>query len=373
MNIIFYSYFIIYSVILATVISDDRAKVPQILGLFVPFIYLVLVGTRNPLLVPDTESYIYLFSTLDISNVFDPFYYYVSSIGPGFIVLSKVIKLFAGSSSVIFLTTLAAISIIMVSIFGNRIAHKASEFSLCLMTKNELRKMEYWDSILIMILYISYFGFLYNAIVLRQGIALTLIVLGTYFLLAGRFALPVILLLISIQMHQSAYFGIIIYLIILSKMNFNIRTYRFIYAVSIVIYLTGFGKYIAPELIGWIQQQGMFIFYDSHIDNALFSGVVSLRGLFFYLLGFIFLLKKKNNQNFYYYLNIYIVGLLFYAFFASMDWISRVTDYFLIFSFVLVYFELKELRARFWRILLMNFVIICQSVLVYRILMRIGV
>jgi len=366
--------FILYCLAIAIFISA-RVKVPQILGLLVPVVYLTLVGTRDPLLVPDTESYLDFFLTLDIENIFDftPNANAVVSFKPGFIILSKVINLFSGASSIVFLLAIAAINVIILLVFGRKIAGQANEISLYEMTREKLRKMEYWDSLLILILYISYYGFLYNAIVLRQGIAMSLILLGTPFLLARRFVLPAILLLLSFTMHSSSYIGIIIYLIILSKANFNIEIYRFVYGVSLVIYLTRLGNIIAPKLIGLIEQYGMFFVYESHIERAGFTGLISLRNLFFYLLGLIFLLKEKRNPYFYFYLNVYLTGLFLLAVFSGIDWISRATDYFIIFSFVLVYYEIKELKNGSLRIMLANFVLICQAVLVYRILTRIGV
>ena len=109
------------------------------------------------------------------------------------------------------------------------------------------------------------------------------------------------------------------------------------------IYFT-FKSYVVSILLGGIISVfGMFdgtdlAKYSYYLDELYkLTYAIPYRGVFYFVIGWFFIHYKTNNILYYKALNVYLVGLLGTALFYSIEQISRITDYFLIYSIFLLY------------------------------------
>ena len=78
--------------------------------------------------------------------------------------------------------------------------------------------------------------------------------------------------------------------------------------------------------------------YSYYLDELYkLTYAIPYRGVFYFVIGWFFIHYKTNNILYYKALNVYLVGLLGTALFYSIEQISRITDYFLIYSIFLLY------------------------------------
>ncbi len=80
-------------------------------------------------------------------------------------------------------------------------------------------------------------------------------------------------------------------------------------------------------------------------------------------------IRKERSVVYAKYLNVYLLGVVIFSLFRSVLLVERVTDYFLLFSFVLFFiFLLKQRNHKFW--LYYVPLVLVQMVFVLRILNR---
>ena len=98
---------------------------------------------------------------------------------------------------------------------------------------------------------------------------------------------------------------------------------------------------------------------------------VAFKYLFHWSMSLVLILDIRKERSVVYakYLNVYLLGVVIFSLFRSVLLVERVTDYFLLFSFVLFFiFLLKQRNHKFW--LYYVPLVLVQMVFVLRILNR---
>lgn len=317
--------------------ASYRAKTFQLIGLgFVAYIVMLVVFRSDA--VPDTDNYIEFF-TIQSSDFlhFDLYPEY------GFQLLMKICKLFSDDYSMFFL---------MVALFNT--LHLALILRCHPKLTNESGDRNF---LLFFVLYFAFFGYYYNAIVLRSGIAMMFVVSATlYACLEDKtkkdLALMILCQVLALLFHVSSAIGIPI-LVYLAYQN-NERKYTrnlLILILSAFVYFTNIGSFVALGLVDSVLSrvalfnEGLsFSRFEIYLDGSESSGV-AFKYIFFLLSAF--LLNRMNIDNMYYrkILHIYIIGIFIFSFFRSVLIIERITDFFTIFSFVLYYILISNLKC----------------------------
>ena len=87
--------------------------------------------------------------------------------------------------------------------------------------------------------------------------------------------------------------------------------------------------------------------YEGNVTQEIEG--VSMKFMFFWIMSFFLIFYSINSKIYFKYLNVYLIGLLIFGLFRSILLIERVTDYFLLFSFVCFYlFLIMQKPLKFW-------------------------
>jgi hypothetical protein len=380
MNIWLVSIFFVYAVLIVELSRKSRF-LWGVLGIAIPFI--ILIATRSNL-VPDTQNYIDLYKGLFLSNFTEKVGVYEMA----WLILSRCIKFFAGNNYVIFFGVLTTINIIIIAFAARRLVRQS----------NEIVRNQYFFIALFTILYMAFFGLYYNAIVLRAGIALSLLVLATTYCVQAKkkkidYLIIVFLIFISGNMHitTTVLGGVVICLLFFTK-QYSVKRYYLLWGIIGMVYFGNlFGGWISDIFnrgdISSILSIGLFQedftkkmdYYaqDALIHRLAFDArpTISLKFVFYWLSCLLFFYKIKHSPLLIAakYLNVYMFGLFIFAFSRNILLIERVTDYFLLFSTCLFSFYLSDKKAYIHTInyyLVLFAVIFIQMIFALRIINR---
>ena len=152
----------------------------------------------------------------------------------------------------------------------------------------------------------------------------------------------------------------------------SIKTYIWIFAVSGIVYFSNLTSRLGSSVFGFISSLNNLTVLSTKLggyegDSSMFiSEGISMKFVFFWMMSFVLIRNVSSSKIYYKYLHVYLAGLAVFAVFRSVLLVERVTDYFLLFSFVLFYlFIIKQNSFKFWAY---NFIIIIlQLVFVLRI------
>jgi len=335
---------------------------------YIIFVFAYIVATRS-IMVPDTDAYLSYFNIED-TNLKE--YSNIVTFEYGYRFITKVLKYLLNESTLYF-GAICILNMVLMKYGGRRLVN-----SYNVSTTEEKSNKIIYISPLFLILYISFFGIYLNAIVLRVGLAFSLIFLAATFALnysIGRIIKLAIIFLIctaAYLIHSTAIFGAIIMILLIfsnqKKKEFYISSLIIIFLIYL-FNLSGPLGVIMYNLISSTQSDIAFFNkvggYDSGYGTFEADGF-SLKFLFFWMMSFILSWNKDENQVYYKLLNILIIGVFLHAIFRSVVLIERITDYFTFYSIPLFYlFLIKKSKISFW-IYLFALVII-QIVFVLRI------
>lgn len=312
-------------------ISWYQKKENRLLLLGACILYVGLISTRS-MAVPDTKEYVEFYNQVEAGNIVS---FVLFSFEPGFQLLGHLVKLVAGNRPIVFLAIIPIINICLVLLTIQKIA-------------NRIIKNVSTNYIAALVLYFAYFGLFYNAIVLRAGIALAILVYSTTILYKSNFKekdwIKILLLFfIALSFHLSAMIGIIVLLINYKSKRLTEKSYLLIWFSIALIFFSGCSSYVVRGLLNIIYTIFSFLsdsdykkyeYYLSELNGVVFQ--IPYKYIFQLFSGLLLLFVKDNIDNIYYkYLNIYLIGLFIGAIFSSIEQISRITDYFLIYLFIL--------------------------------------
>lgn len=204
----------------------------------------------------------------------------------------------------------------------------------CLVVYYALGKIEGANRNVAFAVYICMFGLYYNYIVLRQGLAMSFVLLALVNLDKKK-VLSALYLLLACFCHESVIVVSVVYVTLLFKKRKSDFFYYMLIIIAIVCYLTKAFDYILPYIAKWIlsleilpSQFNKYILYFT--DNELVY-YVSIMQLINYLLLFAYvLLRPKDNKLYDRYLLTMIGGQLLLGMFSLTVVVVRVADYFLL-------------------------------------------
>ena len=309
---------------------------------------------------PDTEAY------RNFYNAFDNHGYSIYDFEYGFTLLSIMCKsIFGGniawlylfSSSICFVITLYACRNI-VSVLTNI---NRGRFLL--------------SSIIV---YISYYGLYYNAIAIRASFSLSLSMLIFSILLKKgisfkNFIAVLALITVSFAFHNSSF----VIFMVLSCLFLPQLTQKQYLIISILI-ISSFYLKLSNLLFNILPLDLLSLSISSndvaygykvtgYINDALQTNAKSNFFILHSVL-LIYLLLNYRKDIPYQLLNIYIVGLLIHSLFSFLPSINRVSDYFIVYSFVLVAWLISKCKFNIVQYFVISVLISANFLAVCRIM-----
>ncbi|MGD6856663.1 EpsG family protein [Bacillus infantis] len=335
MNIYLLVSFIVF-VLIGGSIDLVYKKNSKIFLISICIFFAIIVASRSVNIVPDTLGYLTAYLSLDT------FTFYTSETAPsgfelGFIYLSELIKMFAGPYYFIYFLFITIINLIIIV------------FSLKNIFETNLKYSNIFVAIAI---YISYYGFYYNAIVLRAGIAISIILLAASLALKKKWLVSISLVLLAITFHQSAIIGLVILLILKLKIRFSKKKYFIIWLVIGIVLFSKIGTHFMLDIILYLLNY--FPEYNVYIRTLSFSTTLTSWNIFYYLLGGLFLTYSKKNDRYYNILNVYYIGILLVALVPGMNILYRMLDYFIVFNFILFHMYILDKKLYITKFLLFS-------------------
>ena len=379
MDIVYITLFFSGCLLLSLV--ERQWKIPFAKWIFIiPF--CVLIANRS-VEVPDTEAYLTYYG-LENTSLDD--YGQIENCGfeLGFRVYTKLIKLLVGDEAVWYFAFIALTNLLIIDYSMNRISRLFREeyknnnlFGKDVGGANVLK--ESFFSIMPLTLYVSFFGLYFNAIVLRSGIALSLLVFASSIAIKeGKkwrdYLLLIALLCVAYLFHATAVIGGLIIFVVLVTDQLPPKNYLLAWFSIGFLYFTNLFSWFGNMAFSAVASLNTLPFLALKLSyyegEVVFDiGRVAMKFMFFWAMALVLIIHNRSSKIYYKYLNVYLAGLALWAVFRSVLLIERITDYFLLFSVVLFYLFLsqqKPLKFLVYYIL----IIVMQLIFVLRITNR---
>lgn len=291
--------------------------------------YALLFAARD-FSFPDTEAYYQAFANLNPSNIyFEKFNVY----------LMQIIKIIFGNSFRIYL---------LICVVLNETLILYSMHRICKLLAKE-QDMIWNIAVSALAMYFSYFGFIYNGAIIRQGIAMSFVVLAITFILEKRYIPMMISLFVAYQFHTVALVGIVI-IGILFFSNFTKKIYYAWWGGIFLCWLLN-GSYhfwlIFKNIIVWLNgvlpNLKRVTYYVLDGTTIRMNGRVSYKDILFMLLALYVIIYMEENKVYKRLLTIYLVGVTLMVALNSLVISYRLYDVFLIFGIPLILKDIEKI------------------------------
>ena len=298
----------------------------------------------RPITLPDNEAYVEWYKN---SN------YIVTSFTKGlslnqeigFFYLLKFLRGIFGNNYQFFFITLAIINSVLMY-FGSKSIikntyHNNSIYSI------EGKISGRFIFLPLFILYLSYYGYMYNLVVLRAGIALSLLYFSVSLLLNNKRFYGILFFFISLLFHQTAILGLFVILVSFISTNISKKKYLTILFILLILYIFQISKFMSTidfnSLLGFSNKKNENIFGSYLANESAYGGYSFRTAVFLINTGVIILINSKNFvvRKL---LNIVLFGVTLLVIFGSIQAFERATDFFIIFSFILYYLTLNGMQ-----------------------------
>lgn len=308
-----------------------KTKYYKTIGGFVLLVALIMISYRNESF-PDTSVYINMY----LNGENDAYYYFEV----GNTILFKVIKWIAKNNyhilfAAYFLLSIGCIAYSVKSI----IKYEEIEGSL---PENKTN----WYSFFI--LYMGYVGFLYQGVVMRQGLAMAILFVVFSLGIRKKKISAFLFLLLAISIHKIAILGIII--LIISIYDFHIKkiVYWIWWFIIIGIWISRIGNYILSFITLFASKtasySGITERLNYYLQNLeLQNGFLSFKNIFFLFIGGYMLMMFIDSEVYRKCVSIYFTGLTLTFLINSFILSYRITDMFVMF-FPLAVFLINHKR-----------------------------
>lgn len=330
----------------------------------IAIIFSFVVGLRD-FSVQDTENYAALYwgiTTFDFSSLS------LFSFEPGFQYYTHFLKRITGNNLKGYFFLLSLTNYVLIY------------FSFCNWKNWQMANNKKMNPVLFLILYCSFLGLFYNAIVVRAGLALSVLLLATALLSKPQLNYKNLffigcLFVIALSFHYSSFLGIVACIIYRIGKKVSFKMYIVIWTLLCLIFVLRLSPYVVSILLGSFiyvltifegTDLAKYSFYLNDLYDLTYA--IPYRGVFYFVIGWVFVHYKTENLLYYKALNVYIGGLLGTSLFYSVEQISRITDYFLIYSIFLLYFLLEKYLCKKTGVLLYLCTIIIQFIFFVRII-----
>lgn len=294
-----------------------------------------LVAVRD-LSVPDTIYYYGFYQAITPGDFSTVGYY---SFEIGFQVYTHFLKIISLGSSVLYFFLISMTNLTILYFVAKKISPSGEDCNY----------------LLLLLTYYAFFGFFYNAIVLRAGIAISLVLLAISLCyhqekMDKRAWLQVaVTMLLALSFHYSSVIGLIPLLIFVISRPLRFELYMGIWFVLTLALIAHLSPHIVKMLLSVflsvfsILSDSDFSKYTYYITELYeLNPIVPYRIIFQFFICLLFINVKHVPAQYYKLLNIYMMGLFLAAMFYSIEQLSRVTDYFLVFSAPLMYLRFRN-------------------------------
>lgn len=363
------NFFLIVILLLsAFVLSQNQTKLNGIIALLIVVLMSWIVAIRD-MTVPDTIEYVEWYL-----KDYDIFNFASSPYEKGYTVFSRTIHNLFGDNYQLFFFIFPLLNFILLS--------KASKI-ICNVISSSREGRENTNIVTYnvfsqIVIYFSYYGLYHIAIVLRVGVATTLLMLSLAFLLRNRGKIDIIasllFFLLALSFHTSLLVCLPMYWLVRHNLFFlNSNYYIFLTSIFLIYILSPYlGVIMAPInqlfLIMGNSDYNELAKYDYYQGSSTFvSAGISFKFLYFYFWGWLFVAYKDKNDIWYRMLNIYLIGLLVWAIFRPVLWVERITDYYTFFYVILamIFFAQQRKIVSSMLMLITSFI---QLIFVFRII-----
>lgn len=318
-------------------------KSRKIFTLLIIMLFIFLASYRS-IHIPDTLAYANSYHSLSLSNV-EMSYFEI-----GFTIYSALIKFISGGNLTVYFGIITATNLLLI--------YKG------------LEKINTNKLILPIILYISYYGIYFNFIVLRAGLAFSLLFYAYSIFYENRIK-SVVFFLLACTFHQSAVVGIIGYFIIINSKKFSNNAYFFWFLLIIIMYFLRVDIFFYDNIHLFLENTGFLKtnHFGYYFDNIKFTSGISNKFIFNYILGiFMISVRKYYDVKYQNVLNIYMVGLTIISLFSSFLWIERISDYFIAFSFIILTKAIYTFKDKGVQLLISMIVVFFNLLFIFRIM-----
>lgn len=335
-------------------------KTSKVVYWILTIMFAMICATRGTI-TQDTIPYIDAFNSVSTNFLYKSAQDTPQGFELGYTVLMQISKIIFGNSYKIFFFI-----VVVINYFLLYISYK----KLCKIINDKGKLI-----ITFFCLYTSYFGVYYNAIVLRAGLAISLIIYASVLLLDKKYILVFCMLWLSIKMHDSAILGILPIAILLFKLNFSKISYRVFLTVLLIIHVfqlnISFMYKMLPPITSFVMTHNSMQVFRSYLLNFSITEGISLKLIFFILIGYLFTLFKFDTDEltFKKYVNVYYFGLLIAVLFSGLDVFSRISDFCLVFySIIMVLYLSKSKLSKDKVVIIVSTITICNFILIMKII-----
>lgn len=319
---------IILVIIISYILSITKRRQNKLLVVGLISILTITTATRS-IKVPDTEEYIesFLYNT-------DFFNFDVSQYEKGYTLFMRFFHFLFLDNYALYFALFPLINFFLISKACRILFIKVD----CV--KNNRIFSTQFNIYTILVTYFSFFGLYHNAIVLRAGIATSIVFLSLAYCFKAKskkeYFEAFACMLVAFFFHSSTILCLPMYYIVLRTKSYKKSCYQLVLLVIFIIYI------LSPYLDGLMSplnqlfllignsdysEISKYEFYNSS-STINYSGI-SFKFLFFYTFGWFFTSICENNEVWGRLLSIYILGLFIWAIFRPVLLVERITDFYL--------------------------------------------
>ncbi len=335
----------------------------KIVAYFLIGIYCVFIMSR-PLSVPDTLAYADFFNEVQTGNMISLDYFYFE---PGFQMYTHLVKFLLRGKVAFYFATIVLTNIGLLLWSVRRFTGE---------------RLDAFQVILLVTLYFAFFGYYYNAIVLRAGLAMSLLIASASVLykkkLTGKeILLGIFFCVLAWTFHISSVIGIVALLIIRYSRRMTQSSYLLSWLVVFTLFFAGFSAWLLTTISDFLFSN-VYLLEGTSFEKMLYYAdelagikyILPYRVMFQIFAGLLFIFPPVRMPSLYYkWLNVYFFGLFVTTLFCAVEQLARITDFFLIYSVFLFWMYFREVvRQRIPYFTLFMGVAIFQLMFVFRII-----
>lgn len=296
------------------------------------FVGVILCAFRDTQNTYDTPNYVRMYLSWDVSS-FSSFFKFSRDVEIGYEIISRIIKaLFPGNIAIYFGT----IAFIVLSLFAAAI-WKLTDKRLAVF----------------MLMY-SIYGFYYSYIVLRQGIAMGIILYTVACIRKNkRFYIVKFLcgLIIAVLFHRSAIICIIMLPFLSGKIQINKLVIAIIFAIVCACIVYRNLVLIFAKFALWVSEFPLFSSVRSRINTYFSTSQLDTESKFsavlvtFFIVGFLGKTKDVGEESWNIFMWFECIGMLIIGFLSGLDIVLRFGHYFIIFQCFLLPYSTRYVQS----------------------------
>jgi hypothetical protein len=374
----------IASCLVVSILEVTEKKSLIFFDIILVIFYIALIANRSVYYTPDTLAYVEDFASVNTNRLYTPgevttMYRYEY----GYTLISQIYKMIFGANVTLYFAVLGLFNLLIThlsvkAIFKYR--YRIHNVSIMPDANEKLEIKEQTSKFLLFApwfsIYVSYFGLMYSGIVLRQGIALTVLIITFSFFVRKRYFLGLLSASILPFFHNMAFLSIGVLIFLFTNLSFAKRTYAIYLILLLLLYLAQFYNIISSLIINFLFQKigvGFLTISEAKMNTYLGYEVGMVKyslGILFNLVFFMVVIyfsdiKDKFQEKL---IQICLFALTLLILFAGIKALTRVVDYYFIFNIVLYYLVFFAKKVNLLRFAFFSIVVLVNAVVFFRLI-----